>query len=76
MVDYRDFDNRGFLVRNSMAHAWVEAYFGRDWLIPFEATPGYHGNRYCLASSKKVVQVITVATTIGKDKSIYGRPNG
>jgi len=46
VVDYRDFDNRGFLVRNSMAHAWVEAYFeGIGW-IPFEATPGYHGNRY------------------------------
>ena len=23
VVDYRDYDNRGILVRNSMAHAWV-----------------------------------------------------
>lgn len=46
VVDYGDKDDTGYLVRNSSAHAWMEAYFeGMGW-IPFEATPSYYEQRY------------------------------
>ncbi len=45
-VNYEDRDDIGFLVRNSDAHAWVEAYFDGVGWIPFEATPPYHEQRY------------------------------
>jgi len=46
LVDYSEKTDGGFLVRNSNAHAWVEAYFeGVGW-IPFEPTPNFHELRY------------------------------
>ena len=46
LVDYADRSNEGFYVRNSNAHAWVEAYFeGVGW-IPFEPTPNVNELRY------------------------------
>lgn len=53
VVDYSDRTQGGFLVRNSNAHAWVEAYFeGVGW-IPFEPTPGHHEIRYTRWPSKR-----------------------
>lgn len=46
VVNYDDKDDRGFLVRNSDAHSWVEAYFDGVGWIPFEATPPYYEQRY------------------------------
>lgn len=46
IVNYEDNDDRGFLVRNSNAHAWVEAYFDGVGWIPFEATPPFYEQRY------------------------------
>lgn len=52
LVDYSDKTDGGFLVRNSDAHAWVEAYFeGVGW-IPFEPTPNVHELRYTAWPSK------------------------
>ncbi|MDD4112912.1 MAG: transglutaminase-like domain-containing protein, partial [Herbinix sp.] len=45
-VNYEDKDDLGFLVRNSNAHAWVEAYFDGVGWIPFEATPPFYEERY------------------------------
>lgn len=46
LVDYGDRNETGFLVRNSDAHAWTEAYFDGVGWIPFEATPSMHEQRY------------------------------
>lgn len=46
VVNYEDKDDTGFLVRNSNAHAWVEAYFDGVGWIPFEATPPFYEQRY------------------------------
>lgn len=52
LVDYSDRAGEGYLVRNSNAHAWVEAYFeGIGW-IPFEPTPGFHEIRYTVWPEK------------------------
>ena len=46
VVDYNEKSEQGFIVRNTNAHAWAEAYFeGVGW-IPFEATPSLHEERY------------------------------
>ena len=46
VVDYNDKNDSGYLVRNSDAHSWAEAYFeGVGW-IPFEATPPFNEPRY------------------------------
>ena len=56
VVDYDDRSEEGFLVRNSDAHAWAEAYFeGVGW-IPFEATPSLHEQRYTPWPSKEVYE--------------------
>ncbi|TAH73863.1 MAG: hypothetical protein EWM47_02015 [Anaerolineaceae bacterium] len=46
VVNYGDKDDTGYLVRNSNAHAWTEAYFDGVGWIPFEATPPFHEQRY------------------------------
>lgn len=46
LVNYEDKDDIGYLVRNSNAHVWVEAYFDGVGWIPFEATPPFHEERY------------------------------
>ncbi|NLO08924.1 MAG: transglutaminase domain-containing protein [Clostridiales bacterium] len=46
VVNYEDKDDTGFLVRNSHAHTWVEAYFDGVGWIPFEATPPFYEQRY------------------------------
>lgn len=46
IIDYNDKDDTGYLVRNSNAHAWVEAYFDGVGWIPFEATPPFYEERY------------------------------
>ncbi|HPU64114.1 MAG TPA: transglutaminase-like domain-containing protein, partial [Mobilitalea sp.] len=52
LVDYSDRADEGYLVRNSDAHAWVEAYFeGIGW-IPFEPTPGFNEIRYTVWPEK------------------------
>lgn len=46
VVDYKDKIHLDYVVRNSKAHSWTEAYIeGFGW-IPFEATPPYFDNRY------------------------------
>lgn len=46
VVNYRDRNDSGYLVRNSNAHAWMEAYFDGVGWIPFEATPSFNEMRY------------------------------
>ena len=46
-------DDIGFLVRNSNAHAWTEAYFDGVGWIPFEATPSMHEERYTMWAPKR-----------------------
>lgn len=56
VVDYEDKDSTGYLVRNSNAHAWAEAYFeGVGW-IQFESTPPYNKQRYTAWAPKKSYQ--------------------
>lgn len=53
VVNYGDMDDIGFLVRNSNAHAWTEAYFDGVGWIPFEATPSMHEERYTMWAPKR-----------------------
>lgn len=53
VVDYGDQSEKGYLVRNSNAHAWAEAYFDGVGWIPFEATPAFHEQRYVSWAPKR-----------------------
>lgn len=56
VVDYEDRTDGGFIVRNSNAHAWVEAYFeGIGW-IPFEPTPNFNEIRYTAWPTPEIAQ--------------------
>ena len=46
IIDYNDRDETGYLVKNSNAHSWVEAYFDGVGWIPFETTPPFYEDRY------------------------------
>ncbi len=59
LMDHGDKVNSKFLIRNSKAHSWAEAYFeGVGW-IPFESTPPFYDYRYVQWKEYKKVEDTT-----------------